>query len=62
MKVLITRTTMADGRKVREGSIEDLPDRDAAILIELGKAVAAGQPVLTEPEPVKRKGRKRAAE
>jgi hypothetical protein len=63
MRVLITRTTMADGRKVREGSVEDLSERDAALLIQLGKAIEAVE-VTEEPvaEPVKRKGRKRAAD
>jgi hypothetical protein len=65
---------MADGRKVREGSVEDLSDRDAALLIQLGKAIEAVDVAVTwseepvaasvEPvaEPVKRKGRKRAAD
>jgi hypothetical protein len=72
MKVLITRSTMADGRFVREGSIEDISDRDAALLIQLGKAtVPVVEPEVVEavetveavgvPE-VKRKGRKRAAD
>lgn len=54
---------MADGRRVREGSVEDLSDRDAALLIQLGKAIEAVE-VTEEPvaEPVKRKGRKRAAD
>lgn len=70
MKVLITRSTMADGRFVREGSIEDISDRDAALLIQLGKATV---PVVEAVEvvevveavgvpEVKRKGRKRAAD
>jgi hypothetical protein len=58
---------MADGRRVREGSVEDLSDRDAALLIQLGKAIEAVDVAVTaseEPvaEPVKRKGRKRAAD
>jgi hypothetical protein len=68
MRVLITRTTIADGRKVRAGSVEDLSERDAALLLQLGKAIeaveleavaASEEPVA---EPVKRKGRKRAAD
>jgi hypothetical protein len=59
---------MADGRRVREGSVEDLSDRDAALLIQLGKAIEAVEVEVVaaseEPvaEPVKRKGRKRAAD
>jgi hypothetical protein len=59
---------MADGRKVRAGSVEDLSERDAALLIQLGKAIEAVEleavAASEEPvsEPVKRKGRKRAAD
>lgn len=60
---------MADGRFVREGSIEDISDRDAALLIQLGKAtVPAVEPEAVEPveavevPEVKRKGRKRATD
>lgn len=67
MRILITRTTVADGRIVRAGSVEDLSDADAALLLQLGKAVpapeAASEPVeAAEPEAPKRKGRKRGAE
>jgi hypothetical protein len=70
MRVLILRTTMADGRLVRAGSVEDLTDRDAMELLQLGKAVeavevetVADDPVSDqETEPVKRKSRKRGAD
>lgn len=66
MRILITRTTIADGRVVRAGSIEDLSDSDAAQLIQLGKAEPAPGAIEAEAEPAavepKRKGRKRGAE
>lgn len=67
MRILITRTTVADGRIVRAGSVEDLSDADAALLLQLGKAEPASvepvEPVeAIEPEAPKRKGRKRGAE
>lgn len=70
MRILITRTTVADGRIVRAGSVEDLSDADAALLLQLGKAEPASvepvEPVesveAAEPEAPKRKGRKRGAE
>lgn len=68
MRILITRTTVADGRIVRAGSVEDLSDADAALLLQLGKAVPAASEPEPEPEPAaepeapKRKGRKRGAE
>lgn len=68
MRILITRTTVADGRIVRAGSVEDLSDADAALLLQLGKAVPAAEaasepePAAVEPEAPKRKGRKRGAE
>lgn len=67
MRILITRTTVADGRIVRAGSVEDLSDADAALLLQLGKAEPASvepvEPVeAVEPEAPKRKGRKRGAE
>ncbi len=71
MRILITRTTVADGRIVRAGSVEDLSDADAALLLQLCKAVPAAE-AASEPEPAaepaaepeapKRKGRKRGAE
>lgn len=63
MRVLITRTTIADGRVVRAGAVEDLSERDATLLLQLGKAeIATDSPVIDpQPEP-KRKARKRAAD
>lgn len=40
MKIKILRTTVADQRIVRAGSVEDVSERDAMTLIQLGKAVA----------------------
>lgn len=40
MKIKILRTTVADARFVRAGNVEDVSDKDAQILILLGKAVA----------------------
>ena len=40
MKVKILRTTVADGRFVRAGSVEDISDKDGKTLILLGKAEA----------------------
>lgn len=66
MRILITRTTVADGRIVRAGSVEDLSDADAALLLQLGKAEPVPEAVesveAAEPEAPKRKGRKRGAE
>lgn len=52
MTVRILRSTVADGRDVFAGEVHDLSERDAAILIRMGKAVAdEPRPV---PQPTKR--------
>lgn len=43
MKIKILKTTAADGRFVRAGTIVELSDRDARLLIELGKGVAVAE-------------------
>lgn len=40
MQVKITRTTVAAKQFVMAGEVYDLPDADARLLIQLGKAVA----------------------
>lgn len=47
MKIKIIRTTVADKRTVRSGSIEDVSDADAKMLILMGKAIA-----LPDDEPI----------
>lgn len=49
MKIRILRTTVADQRIVRAGDIEDVSDRDALTLIQLGKAVAHDAAVTADP-------------
>lgn len=51
MKVQILKTTVADKRFVRAGSIEEISDADARALILLGKAVAYDGQV-SQPAPV----------
>lgn len=48
MKIKILKTTAADGRFVRAGTIVDLSDRDAKLLIEIGKGIEVTE---TQPEP-----------
>ena len=59
MQVKILRTTVADGKIVRAGSICDLSQRDAELLLTLGKATKAFDPapVADEPQIAKRRGR-----
>lgn len=59
MKIKILKTTAADGRFVRAGSIVDLSDKDAKLLIEIGKGIAVtdiqpelpAEPLTTEVAP-----------
>ena len=51
MIVKIIETTAADGRIVRAGSVENLSERDAELLIGLGKASKELDPPPVE-EPV----------
>lgn len=67
-RVKIVRATEADGgRPLAVGEVVDLPDRDAALLISLGKAVpvlaplpdgGAPQPVHRDPAPTRSRGRR----
>jgi hypothetical protein len=55
MKIRILKTTVADGRFVKAGSVEDVSEADGKLLIGIGKAVPADEPVaatVVEPEPV----------
>ena len=47
MKILVLRSTVADGKPVEAGSVIDVPDEDGAFLIRLGKATAE----LPKPKP-----------
>lgn len=49
MKIKIIRTTVADKRTVRSGSIEDVSENDARMLIQLGKAIALPDEPIAEP-------------
>jgi len=53
MKVKITRSTVAAGKDVYAGQVYEIPDRDAEVLIRMGKA----EPVTEEKE--KPKGSKK---
>lgn len=48
MKIKILKTTVADGRFVRAGAIVELSDRDARLLIDLGKGATVAE---MPPEP-----------
>lgn len=75
MQVKITRSTVAAKQFVKAGQVYDLPDADARLLLQIGKAelVQDVGPVATEPmntetveavvatEAPKRKGRSRGA-
>jgi len=50
MKIKILKTTAADGRFVRAGTIVDISDRDAKLLIEIGKGILATDEA-PEPQP-----------
>lgn len=41
MKILILKSTVADGRPVQAGQVEDVSDSDARILLRMGKATLA---------------------
>lgn len=48
MKIEILRTTVADKRIVRAGTVEDVSEKDAKALILLGKAIAADDAIVVE--------------
>jgi hypothetical protein len=52
MKIRILKTTVADGRFVKAGSVEDVSEADGKLLIGIGKAVPADEPVEAAAEPV----------
>ena len=43
MKILILKSTMADGRPVQAGRVEDVSDADARILLRMGKATLVAE-------------------
>jgi len=53
MKVKITRSTVAAGKDVYAGQVYEIPDRDAEVLIRMGKA----EPVTEEKEKPKKGGK-----
>lgn len=50
MKIKITRTTVANKQFVLAGQVYDLPDADARLLVQLGKAEAVDG--VEQPAPV----------
>lgn len=52
MQIKILKTTVADGRFVKAGSVEDVSDADAKLLIGLGKAVPADAAPVPAPAPM----------
>ena len=55
MKIKILRGTVVNGEAVTEGQVVETSEADAAYLINLGKAIAIGEPVIETadaPEPV----------
>lgn len=60
MQIKILRSTVADGRHVEAGTTEDVSDRDARLLIRMGKAEPLDPAAMaeTETEPLTTKGGK----
>jgi hypothetical protein len=53
MQVKITRTTVANKQFVHAGQVYDLPDEDARMLLQIGKAVLVdAEPAEEQPEPL----------
>lgn len=51
MKILVTRNTIASGQALEAGTVYDVSDDDAAILVRLGKATTELPP---EPKPTRK--------
>ena len=50
MKILLLRNTLASGRHLEAGSVQDVSDDDGALLIRLGRATL----VLPEAKPTRK--------
>lgn len=57
MRVKILRSTVADGKDVYAGKIYEISDRDAKLLIQMGKAVEVKEEKITEEKAVKKGGK-----
>jgi len=53
MKILILRSTLASGTHLEAGTVQDVSDDDAAILVRLGKATTELPPVPKFPRKAK---------
>ena len=51
MKILVTRNTIASGQALEAGTVYDVSNDDAAILVRLGKATTELPP---EPKPARK--------
>ena len=60
MEVLITRSTAVGGVHLEAGETHDLSEKDAATLINMGKAVDAAEAPACPPTPPKAKKAKKA--
>ena len=60
MEVFITRSTAVGGVHLEAGETHDLSDKDAATLINMGKAVDAAEAPACPPTPPKAKKAKKA--
>lgn len=61
MKILCTRNVMASGQALEAGSTYDVSDKDAQILITMGKAELSAEVAATEAEPETKPKRRRAS-
>ena len=60
MKILCTHNVMASGQALVAGSTYDVSDKDAQILITMGKAELSAEVAETEAEPETKPKRRRA--
>ena len=54
MKILVLRSTEASGQPLAAGEVAEVSEKDAQILIGMGKASEAPAPVCQPKKPVKR--------
>jgi len=54
MKILVLRSTEASGQPLAAGEVAEVSEKDAQILIGMGKATDAPAPVCPPKKPVKR--------